>query len=78
MLLPLCAPCLVEHHQLIRTRHRQLAQQNLVDERENRRIGANSEREGQDRDDREERAAAETAQSESKVGHGFEKRECSS
>ncbi len=59
---------LVEHDQLIWSYDRQLAQQHLVDERENGRICADSEREGQDRDNREQRAAAESPERVAKVG----------
>ena len=47
---------------------RQLPQQHLVDEREDGGICANSEREGQDGDNREQRAAAKSPEREAKVG----------
>ena len=63
-------PLLVEHHQLIGVGHRQLAQQDLVDQREDRGIRADAERQRQDRDDREQRAAPEPADGKAKVVGG--------
>ena len=68
MLLPLWAPLLIEHHQLVGRLHRQLAQQDLIDQREDRGVGADPQRQRQDRDGREQRAAAKAAQGEPEVG----------
>ena len=64
-------PLLVEHHQLLGILHRQLAQQHLVDQREDRGVGADAERERQDRDDGEERAAEQPAQGQPEVVDGL-------
>ena len=65
---------LVEHDQLVRARDRQLAQQDLIDEREDGGVGADAERERQDRDGREQGTAAESAERQAQVGqdaHGY-------
>ena len=59
---------LVQHHELVRGADGQLAQQNLVDQREDRGIGADAQGERQDRDNREERASAQTTEGQSEVG----------
>ncbi len=61
------AAALVEHDQLVRRLDRQLAQQDLVDQREDRRIGADAERQRQDRHDGKQGAAAEAAQGEAQI-----------
>ena len=58
---------LIQHHQLVRVLHRQLAQQDLVDQREDRGVRADAERERQDRDDRKQRAAKEAADGQLEV-----------
>jgi len=63
---------LVEHHQLIGRLDRQLPQENLIDERVDRRIRADAERQRQDGDRREEGTAAEAAEREPKIGEGVE------
>ena len=60
-------PLLVEHHQALGIAHRELAQQDLVDQREDRGVGADAERQRQDGDGGEERAAAEAAQRQAEV-----------
>ena len=60
-------PLLVEHHQALGVAHRQLAQQDLVDQREDRGVGADAEGQREDRDRGEERAAAEAAQRQAEV-----------
>ncbi len=67
---------LIEHDQLIWSCDRQLAQQHLVNERENGRICANSEGERQDGHNREQRAAAESPERKAKVGQQGIHREC--
>ena len=61
------APLLVQHDQLLGILDRQLPEQHLVDQREDRRIRANPERQGQDGDDGEQRAAAKPPECQSKV-----------
>ena len=61
---------LVEHHQLIGVFNRQLSQQDLVDQREDRGICAYSERQRQDCDGRKKRAAAQAANRQAEIGHG--------
>ena len=61
---------LVEHHQLVRVLDRQLAEQDLVDQREDRGVGADAKRERQDRHDREQRAAEQAADGELQVVRG--------
>ena len=58
---------LIQHHQLVRLLHRQLAQQNLIKQGENRRIAANPQRHREDRHRGEQRTATKRAQSKSKV-----------
>ena len=59
---------LIEHDQLIGTSHRQLAQQHLVDQREDRGVGPDPQGERQDRHSREQRAAAQAANRKAEVG----------
>ena len=59
----------LEVDQLLGVRHRQRAQQHLVEQRENRRIRANSKRQRQDRDQRDERRLEQGAQGKTEVGH---------
>ena len=68
MLLPMWDALLVEHDQLIRSSDRQLSQQHLVDEREDRGVCADPERQGQNRHNREQRASAKPTHREPKVG----------
>jgi hypothetical protein len=58
---------LIEHHQPLGLPDGQLPQQDLVEQRENGRIGADAEGEGEDRHRREERVAAQTADGQTKV-----------
>ncbi len=60
-------PFLVKHHQLFRRGHRELAQDDLVDQGENRRIRPDPERKRQDRDDGEERAAEQAADGQTEL-----------
>jgi hypothetical protein len=53
---------LVQHAELVGRPDRQLAQQHLVDQREDRRVGANPGRERQNRHAGEEGVAAEATQ----------------
>jgi hypothetical protein len=53
---------LVDHDQLARLAHRQVAQHDLIDQGEDRRVGADPEGERQDGDDGEEGAATEPAE----------------
>jgi hypothetical protein len=48
---------LIEHHELFGVLHRQLAQQDLIDQREDRRVRADAQRQREDGHDRKERAA---------------------
>jgi hypothetical protein len=59
---------LIEHHQLVRGGHGQLPEQDLIDQRENRGVGADSQREREDRDRGEERVPSEAAEREAKIG----------
>jgi hypothetical protein len=59
---------LVQHDELIGVPDRELPQQHLVDQRENGRVGANAQGQRQDRDEREEWAAAQSADGELEVG----------
>ena len=59
---------LVEHHELLRCSHRQLAQQDLVDQREYRGIGPDAERQRQNRDAGKQRVAAKTTQGKAEIG----------
>ena len=61
---------LVQHHQLVRSRHRQLAQQNLIDQREDRGVGADAQCQRQDRHNGEQRAAEEPAHGKPDVVEG--------
>ena len=56
-------------HQLFGVRHRQRPQQHLVEQRENRRIRANSERQRQDRDQGDERRLEQGAERQLEIGH---------
>ena len=63
-------PLLVEHHQFIGVLHGQPTQQDLIDERVDSGVRADAERQRQDRDDREQRAAAQPAQRHTEVVTG--------
>jgi hypothetical protein len=65
---PVVVAFLVEHDQLVGLLDRQLSQQHLVDERENGRVGADAKSQGQDRHQREQRAAAQPADREPEIG----------
>ena len=52
-------PLLVQHHELFRGFHGELAQQELVDQREDRGVGPNPESQREDRNGREQGVAAE-------------------
>ena len=54
-------PRAVEQHELLGIPDRQRAQEHFVDEREDRRIGADAERDRQEGDHREQRRTAEPA-----------------
>ena len=58
---------LIKHHQPIRVFDRQLAQQDLIHQRENRRVRANPKRERQRRDDGKEWIAAQPADGQAQV-----------
>src|SRR6185436_4685894 len=58
---------LVEHHQLLGRFHRQLAQQDLIDQREDGGVGADAQREREDGDNREQRAAKQPTDCKSEV-----------
>ena len=58
---------LVEHHQLVGGVNGQLAQQELVDQREDRGVGADAERQGEDGDGGKQRAAAKAAERQAEV-----------
>ena len=58
---------LIQHHQLFGVYHRELTQQDLIDEGEDRRIGADSETERENRHDRKERTAQKAAHGEPDV-----------
>ena len=58
---------LIQHHQFVRVLHRQPAQQDLVDQREDRGVRPDAEREREDRDDREQRASKEAAHGQLEV-----------
>jgi len=60
---------LKEHDQLFGNGYRQLPQQDLIDQREDRGVGANPQRQRQDRHRREQRAAAKPTQRKPKVSH---------
>lgn len=62
-------PLLIKHDQLVRALDRQLAQQNLVDQREDGRVRPNSERQRQDGDNREQGTAEQSADGELEVVH---------
>ena len=59
---------LVEHDQLLGRRDRQLAQQNLVDQREDGRIGTDAEGERQNRHRRKQWTAAKSPDCQAQVG----------
>ena len=61
---------LVEHDELIRSSDRQLAQDHLIDQREDGRVRADTQRQRQDRDDGEQRAPEQAADSEADVVEG--------
>ena len=63
-------PALVEHHQLLGCPDRQLPQQDLVDQREDRRVRADAQGQRQDRHRREQRAAAQAADRQAEVSQG--------
>jgi hypothetical protein len=52
----------LEQHQLLRILHGQQAQQGLIDQREDRRVGAEAQRDREHRDDGEDRRLAQRAQ----------------
>ena len=68
MLLPVVRALLIQHDQLVGRRDRQLAQQDLVDQREDRGVGADAERQRENRDRREQGAAPKPAQREAQIG----------
>ena len=59
---------LIEHHQLVGVLHRQLPQQDLVDQRENRGVGADAKGQREDGDGGEQRIAAQAADREFQIG----------
>ena len=59
---------LVEHDQLFGSRDRQLPQQDLVDQREDRRIGPDAERQRQDRHGGKQRTPPQSADRKTEVG----------
>jgi hypothetical protein len=60
-------PALIQHDELFGRADRQLPEQELVDEREDRGIGADAERQRQDRDRGEQRTPAEPSKGEAEV-----------
>jgi hypothetical protein len=56
-----------DHHQLLRLHHRQQAQHQLVDERENSGTGADSQRQRGDRHQGKERTATQVTQGKPEV-----------
>jgi hypothetical protein len=58
---------LVEHDELIRSSDRKLAQDHLIDQREDGRVRANTQRQRQDRDDGEQGASEQASDSEADV-----------
>ena len=67
-MLPLLRPFLVEHDELVGVLHRELAQQNLVDQREDGRVCPDSQRQRQDGHGGKQRAPAQAAQCIPQVG----------
>ena len=65
---PHVAALLVEHDQLLGVRDGKLAQQDLVDQREDRRIRADAQGQRQDGDRGEEGAAAKAAHGQAEIG----------
>jgi hypothetical protein len=66
---PRLRPRRAEVHQLVRARDRKRPQKHLVEERENRRIGADPEGQREDRDRGHERRFEQGAQGQANVGH---------
>ena len=64
------AAALEEHDQLIGSLDRELAQQNLIDQREDSRVGADSKRERQNGNRGEKRAPAQPAKCIAQIGPG--------
>ena len=68
MLLPLCVPRWNSITSSFGVLHRQLPQQDLVDQREDGGVGADAQRQRQDRDGRKQRAAAQAADGKAEIG----------
>src|SRR5262249_21402896 len=60
-----------EVHELLRPRHRERREEHLVEERKDRRIGADAERERQYGNDRDERRLEERPESQLEIPHGL-------
>ena len=67
--MAVAVPRFVHHHQVFALGIRQRPQQQLIDDGEDRRVGADAERERQDDGDREARAAAKAATHVPRVAH---------